>query len=124
MGLKSTRKLLSFVIAVVIAAGVAGLLTSMAVNLTFAKQGFIEKIVSDESVVSACEKQLDEKYKALSLQCGIPERVFLTVKNDYPVADSLKRTYVLFLFSSLGTTGEFPVDCVDRAGPGGVYWGT
>ena len=91
MGLKSTRKILSVILAVLIAAGTAVMLAAGYISLTVSNGDYLEKHLVTEALVSECESQLERKYELLSAQTAIPSRVFLACETDYPTADSLHR---------------------------------
>lgn len=91
MGLKSTRKILSVLFAIVIALSVvfgsfAGVFSS-----TYGSRSFVIKHFVTNEIVAECDKQLDIKYEALEKKCGIPARVFEMVKTRENTADTLKK---------------------------------
>ena len=91
MGLSETRKILSIILSVIIAISSAAIIVSILINSIVTSEEFLEKVIITDDMVSQCDAQLTEKYKALATETGIPERVFNQVKEDYGVKDSLVR---------------------------------
>lgn len=91
MGLSQTRKIISCILAVLTALMTAALIISSVLGFTLSSRAFTERVIAKGELVSQCEKQLDSKYASLEAESGIPSRVFLQVKTDYSISDSLKR---------------------------------
>lgn len=89
MQLKSTRKIVSIILAVIIAAGSVLFSFSAVMSSTFAKKNFIVKHIVTSELVSECEKQLNAKFEALEHKSGIPARVFETVEQSFSTRDAL-----------------------------------
>lgn len=82
MGLKATRKILCFLLTVIIAASTFfGAFFAVTAN-TYGKQSFYENNWCDDELAEQCEQQLDSKLSALSYKSGIPLEVFNAVKRD------------------------------------------
>lgn len=89
MELKSTRKILSITLAIVIAISTLCYDATLIISKTMGSQKFVcSHIVSDE-LVRECEKQLDIKFDTLEKKSGIPSRVFQTVKTSYKTRDAM-----------------------------------
>lgn len=93
MELASTRKLLSWLFAFIIALGSAAVITALTAGSTLASSECFQKNAVTPAVVSECEKQLDAKFSVLAEESGIPKSVFLTVTNEYPVDGSMKTAF-------------------------------
>lgn len=91
MALKSTRKILSIILAVFIAISSVSFCASIVLGESFATKKFVVKHIVTNELVADCEKQLDIKYEALEQKCGIPARVFETIKTSFSTRDSLKQ---------------------------------
>ncbi len=89
MQLKSTRKIMSIILAVVIALGAVMFSFSTVLSSTFAKKSFIVKHIVTNELVDECDRQLGVKFEALERKTGIPARVFETVKQSYSTRDAL-----------------------------------
>ena len=90
MGLSETRKILSNLLAVLLACCLCVLLCALGINATVTRQRYLEKHFITEELVQECTEQLDAKYAVLESETGIPQRVFAAVKDDYKVEESLK----------------------------------
>ncbi len=90
MGLSQTRKILSVIIAALVAVATLALILSFVIGNTVTSIAFLDRVMIRGELVSACEEQLDLKYTALEAETGIPKRVFDRAKSDYKVEDSLK----------------------------------
>ena len=90
MGLATTRKTISIVLAVIIALSMSVLLPSLVLSYTAASETFIEKFFVNGEIEAQCTAELDAAYKTLEAESGIPSRVFEQVKEDYSVSSSLK----------------------------------
>ena len=90
MGLATTRKILSVLLAVVIALSVAVLLPSLVLSTTAQSEPFYERAFITEDITAECSEELSAAYAALEAETGIPARVFETVKEGSSVSDSLK----------------------------------
>lgn len=91
MGLKSTRKILSVVFAVIISFSLAACVSCVVETFTVSSSGFYEKHFSSQALADECDKQLTKKYTALSKKSNIPLEVFESVKKQYSTALSLKQ---------------------------------
>lgn len=89
MGTKATRKLLSIIIAVVIAIATVCASAASVVGITFASRGFLEKHIVTDAVVEECRNQLKAKYAVLEEESGIPARVFETAIENYDIKENL-----------------------------------
>lgn len=96
MGLKSTRIILSILIAVAIAVSSAFGILCLVSQLTISEQDFYIKAFVTDDLVEKCDEQLTRKYTALSVKSNIPLDIFESVKMQYPTRDSLIQamTYV------------------------------
>lgn len=103
MGLKATRKLLSVILAAIIAACTVLTLTSIVIGSTFSTQGYLTKHLINDELVAECESQLNMKYEALEVKSGIPARVFEMVEKDCSTAESLNLA-VQYLFTDESST--------------------
>ena len=89
MNSKKTKRLLSFVICVIIAvACVAGVYNGIAVATVGNKQ-FYEKGIASQAVADECNKQLNQKYKALAVKSNLPLDVFYSVTVKFNTQESL-----------------------------------
>ena len=89
MNSKKTKRLLSFVICVIIAvACVAGVYNGIAVATVGNKQ-FYEKGIATQTVADECNKQLNQKYKALAVKSNLPLDVFYSVTVKFNTQESL-----------------------------------
>lgn len=91
MGLKSTRIILSILLAIVIAVSTAvGAIIAVS-QLTVGNRDFyIENIVSNQ-LVDECNQQLSKKYTALAEKSNIPLDIFESVKMQYSTKASLSQ---------------------------------
>lgn len=89
MQLKSTRKIISIILAVIIAVGAVVFSFSAVLSATFAKKDYIVKNIVTGQLVAECEKQMNVKFEALEQKSGIPARVFETVKQSFSTRDAL-----------------------------------
>lgn len=89
MGTKATRKILSIIIAVVIAIATVCASASCVVGITFASRGFLQEHIVTDAVVAECTNQLKAKYAVLEEESGIPARVFETAIENYDVRENL-----------------------------------
>lgn len=90
MGLKTTRKILSILLVVMMAISSICFLSSITLQATFASKGFYEKYLVNSKVVEECEDQLNKKFSALEAESGIPSRVFEMSMSEYKTEDSIK----------------------------------
>ena len=89
MNSKKTKRLLSFVICVIIAVTcVAGVYNGIAVATVGNKQ-FYEKGIATQTVADECNKQLNQKYKALAVKSNLPLDVFYSVTVKFNTQESL-----------------------------------
>lgn len=93
MGMSETRKVLSIILSVLMAAAVAMTGALLVMNLTLSNRAYLEDNISTEALAEECETQLDAKYAVLEAETGIPERVFAAVKTDYPVGETLTNAF-------------------------------
>lgn len=91
MEMKQTRKLLSLIIAVVIAISSVCMLSSLTLELSLANKSFFSKHLVTNAVAEECEKQLDLKFEALEAESGIPLSVFQMATKTYSTADNLSQ---------------------------------
>ena len=91
MGLSARRKILSVIFTVVIAVSTMMIIFSMVISSTFMSISYIEKHFLTADIENVCDAQLTAEYEALEAESGIPSRVFLMVKDDYKIHDSLVR---------------------------------
>jgi hypothetical protein len=89
MALKTTRRILSVILTVIIAVSSISLFASIVLDNTFASQKFISKHFVTDSLVAECDKQLDVKFEALEKKCSIPAHVFQTIKKQYSTNSSI-----------------------------------
>lgn len=91
MGLKSTRIILSILLAIVIAVSTAvGALIAVSQLTVGNKDFYIENIVSNQ-LVDECNQQLSKKYTALAEKSNIPLDIFESVKMQYSTKASLSQ---------------------------------
>ena len=88
--MSKTRNIIAVILCAVIAVSTALMLTAFTLQATFGNKTFVEKFLVNNSLVSQCEKELDENYSALEIKSGIPKRIFLSVEKDFSTKDSLK----------------------------------
>ncbi len=93
MGIGTTRKILSVIIAVLMAAVVTLTGALLVMNLTLSNRAFLEENVVSDTLVETCEEQLDAKYAVLEAETGIPIRVFQAITVEYPVDTTLKMAF-------------------------------
>lgn len=91
MALKSTRKIITIILAVIMSISALVTAASVTIDNTFGTQKFITKHFVTDSLVAECEKQLDAKYEALEQKCGIPARVFSSVKTSFGTRAALEQ---------------------------------
>lgn len=91
MGLKSSRKLLSVLLTAVITFCICAISFNVVEIITQDNNNFYIKALSDDNIVTECEKQLDIKYEALSVKTNIPFDIFSSVKNRYITKESLQQ---------------------------------
>lgn len=103
MGLKSTRKILSIVFAVIISFSLAACVSCVVETFTVSSRGFYEKHFSTQALADECDKQLTKKYTVLSKKSNIPLEVFESVKKQYSTALSLKQA-ASYLFDENDST--------------------
>lgn len=103
MGLKATRKLLSVILAVIVAASTVIMLASFVAGSTFATQGYLTKHLISDELADECEAQLNMKFDALEIKSGVPARVFEIVEQDYNTKESLSLA-VQYLFTDESST--------------------
>lgn len=90
VNLSKTRNIISVILCAVIAVLTTLMLTAFTLQATFGNKSFVEKFLVTDTLVSQCEKELDENYTALEIKSGIPKRIFLSVEKDFSTKDSLK----------------------------------
>lgn len=87
--MKRTRRIISTMLAIVIAFSVFTMALSAVFSLTLIDQDYLTKHFITDSVVSECEKQLDLEFSALEKKSSIPAKVFMTVLADMPVRQTM-----------------------------------
>ena len=93
MEFSATRKILVVIFSVIIAFSTAITISALITNSTIASDSYIVKNMVTSAVTAECEAQLSAKYTVLEAQSGIPKTVFETVKNEYPISDSLTKAF-------------------------------
>ena len=83
------RKILSYFLAVIIAVSVTVAVVSGIDCLTVGRKEFYVKLFSTQKLADECDRQLTEKYKALSAKSNIPFDVFDSVKRKFDTRESL-----------------------------------
>lgn len=97
MGLKTTRKILSVMLAVIVAVSCVSFSAAIVLGNGFATKNFVIKHIVTDELVKQCDKQLEVKFDALEKKSGIPARVFASVNKSFSTRDSLKQA-VEYLF--------------------------
>lgn len=87
--LASSRKILSYILSIIVAVTVVFVTVSGVDCLTFGKQNFYVKNFATEKIAAECDRQLTEKYKTLSAKSNIPLDVFDSVKVKFNSEESL-----------------------------------
>lgn len=91
MNQKSTRKLLSYFMAFIIAVCLAvGSISAVASSTIASKNFYIKNLVNSE-LVAQIEGQLDSKYATLSKKSGIPSAVFESVTTAYDTTEAVRQ---------------------------------
>lgn len=101
--MSKTRNIIAGILSAVIAASTVLMLTAFTLQATFGNKSFIQKFFVTDTLVSQCEKQLDENYAALEVKSGIPKRIFLSVESDFPTKEAMN-VAVGNIFSSESST--------------------
>lgn len=97
MELKSTRKIISILLVIIIALSTVFYCGFLVMSSTIGSQKFIQKHFVTNQLVAECEKQLDMKYDVLEQKSGIPARVFQNVKTAYNTRSTMTQA-VEYLF--------------------------
>lgn len=87
--LAKSRKILSYFLAVIIAVSVMASLVSAVDCLTVGNRTFYVKAFSTQKLADECDRQLTEKYKALSAKSNLPLDIFDSVKVKFNTRESL-----------------------------------
>ncbi|WP_294834990.1 hypothetical protein [uncultured Eubacterium sp.] len=87
--LAKSRKILSYFLAVIIAVSVAASIVSAVDCLTVGNRAFYVKAFSTQKLADECDRQLTEKYKALSAKSNLPLDIFDSVKVKFNTRESL-----------------------------------
>lgn len=89
MMLAKSRKILSYFLAVIIAVSVTASIVSAVDCLTVGNRAFYVKAFSTQKLADECDRQLTEKYKALSAKSNLPLDIFDSVKVKFNTRESL-----------------------------------
>lgn len=89
MGLKNTRKILSVILAVMVAVSSAVMIFSFTLSATLSTKTFVVDNLANDKTAAACEAQLNAKFDALEAKSAIPARVFKMIETDFPTSSSL-----------------------------------
>lgn len=87
--LAKSRKILSYFLAVIIAVSVTASIVSAVDCLTVGNRAFYVKSFSTQKLADECDRQLTEKYKALSAKSNLPLDIFDSVKVKFNTRESL-----------------------------------
>lgn len=87
--LAKSRKILSYFLAVIIAVSVTASIASAVDCLTVGNRAFYVKAFSTQKLADECDRQLTEKYKALSAKSNLPLDIFDSVKVKFNTRESL-----------------------------------
>lgn len=87
--LAKSRKILSYFLAVIIAVSVTASIVSAVDFLTVGNRAFYVKAFSTQKLADECDRQLTEKYKALSAKSNLPLDIFDSVKVKFNTRESL-----------------------------------
>ena len=87
--LAKSRKILSYFLAVIIAVSVTASIVSAVDCLTVGNRAFYVKAFSTQKLADECDRQLTEKYKALSAKSNLPFDIFDSVKVKFNTRESL-----------------------------------
>lgn len=87
--LAKSRKILSYFLAVIIAVSVMASIVSAVDCLTVGNRAFYVKAFSTQKLADECDRQLTEKYKALSAKSNLPLDIFDSVKVKFNTRESL-----------------------------------
>ena len=87
--LAKSRKILSYFLAVIIAVSVTASIVSAVDCLIVGNRAFYVKAFSTQKLADECDRQLTEKYKALSAKSNLPLDVFDSVKVKFNTRESL-----------------------------------
>lgn len=82
--MKRTRRIISTMLAIVIAFSVFTVALSTVFSFTLIDQDYLTKHFITDQVVTECEEQLDLKFSALEKKSAIPAKVFKAVLTDMP----------------------------------------
>lgn len=91
MNLKSTRKLLSCIIAGIIAVCLSVASISLIASATVTNKSFYIKNIASSSLSTAVNNQLSKKYEVLSKKSGIPADVFNSVTTAFDTTESVRQ---------------------------------
>ncbi|MDD6728727.1 MAG: hypothetical protein PUE08_05865 [Eubacteriales bacterium] len=81
MSLKATRKILSVICIVIIAAGGCLCASATAVKTTLCSESYMQKHLTSDKVMAQCKKNFDDRIEALAVKSSIPVRAFEAVSN-------------------------------------------
>lgn len=81
MSLKSTRKILSIIFIVIIAAGGSLFAGAVTVKATLCSESYLQRHFTSDRVMAQCQQNFDSRIEALSEKSGIPVRAFEAVSN-------------------------------------------
>lgn len=101
--IKTSRKILSVILAVLFSLSVFVALFAFVLNSTLLSKTFLEKHFVTDSLVTECEKQLDEGFAVLSDESNIPSDVFSTAYKEFPTKDSMQQA-TQYIFNEQDST--------------------
>lgn len=90
MNMKTSRKVISIMIAVVIAFATVCMVSSATLGFSLASKSFFSAHLINDQIVEECNNQLSLQYDALEAESGIPARVFEMVTQDYSTEENIK----------------------------------
>lgn len=79
MSLKSTRKILSVILVIIIAAGGCLLTGTVLLKLTVCSESYIQRHFTSDKVMAQCNENFEARIEALAERSGIPVRAFEAV---------------------------------------------
>lgn len=91
MGLKSTRKIITALLTVLVIFSLQAAVMGFLGSTVAGNKKLYVNAVSHSALAAECEKQLDNKYTVLAHQSGIPKDVFTSVMTKYDTASSLSQ---------------------------------
>lgn len=92
MSLTKSRKILSFILTLLLAAGGTMFFSAQIVRHTLCNENYIASFFSSNSVNNVCEQNFRDRIEAISAKSGIPSRVFEAIlENNSPTPETAVR---------------------------------